>query len=247
MAERRLCKAEVRGSIPLVSTDFWRRAVSNGARPASPVAFRTEPGVNVPRQNLLRTAIRTAVPLVSLCMLAACGASDGTGGAAGAAAIGDQASQGSAAGSNPASAQPTLPKATDARTPTAAPTPVDGPCPYLTTDVAMNTVGQHLTRTTVTATKPHPSCAFYRPDGGLAIQITVSQEANPIAAQNGAVTRVGKDANPVNGIGDYGVVAIVDDGALLAVTQGPTLVLVKINQKSSLEAKEIATSVIEAL
>ncbi|HEY9476030.1 MAG TPA: DUF2020 domain-containing protein [Mycobacteriales bacterium] len=195
----------------------------------------------MPRQFLLRTA----VSLISLCLLAACGSSDGTDDAGG--AVGNQASHASAADGDSASSQPTLPKVTSGRTPTSTPTAVDAPCPYLGTESVMNTVGQHLTRTTMTPTRPHPSCAFYRPDGGLAVQITVSQDANPIAAQNSALARVGKDANPVNGIGDYGVVAIVDDGALLAVTKGPALVLVKINQKSSLEAKEIAKAVVGAL
>lgn len=186
------------------------------------------------RQGLLRTV----AVLSSLGVLAGCG-SGGTDNAA--------AGDSGAASAEPTGAQPTLPGG--APTTTAAPTPstVDAPCPYLDTETVKDTVGQHLTRTTVTATTPHPSCAFYRPDGHRAAAITVSAEANPIAAQNAALAKVGKNANPVNGIGDYGVVAIVPDGAVLAVTKGPALVLVTINQQSSLEAKEIARAVVAKL
>ncbi|HEX5493245.1 MAG TPA: DUF2020 domain-containing protein [Mycobacteriales bacterium] len=184
--------------------------------------------------------VRTIVSLSSLCLLAGCGGSG-----AGPSPRNQAAGGPVTASGPPTGAQPTLPK-TSAR-PTPTPSTVDAPCPYVDTASVMNTIGQHLTRTTVTSTVPHPSCAFYRPDGAVAAQITVSDLANPIAAQNAALAQVGKGSNPVSGIGDYGVVAIVDDGALLAVTKGPSLVLVKINQQSSLEAREIARTVVSAL
>lgn len=160
--------------------------------------------------------------------------------------MGDRAASAPATtGDSLAGGQPTLPKPTSTPRPTAS--TVDAACPYIDTETVKDTIGQHLSRTTVTSTTPHPSCAFYRPDGGLAAEITVSEQANSIAAQNDALGQVGKDSNPVTGIGDYGVVAIVDDGALLAVTKGSSLVLIKINQKSSLEAREIAKAVVGAL
>lgn len=185
---------------------------------------------------------RSAVSVSSLLLLAACGGTS----------AGDTINQAASAASAQATAsrdlagQPTLPKATVTRA-KPAPSTVEGTCPYVPTSMVMDTIGQHLTRTTVISTVPHPGCAFYRPDSALAAQITVTDLANPIAAQNSALAKTGKDANPVTGIGDYGVVAIVDDGALLAVTKGPTLVVIKINQQSSLEAKLIAKAVVAAL
>lgn len=178
--------------------------------------------------------------MFSLCLLAACGGAAGTGGGQR-----NQAATGQATAGPPTGAPPTLPKASTRPSP--QPSTVDAPCPYVDTATVMNTIGQHLTRTTVTSTAPHPSCAFYRPDGAVAAQVTVSEAANPIAAQNSALTQAGSSSNPVTGIGDYGVVAIVDDGALLAVTKGRTLIMIKINQQSSLEAKEIARVVVGAL
>lgn len=183
--------------------------------------------MSVSRQTLLCAAL--------LCLLAACGGSS------------DNPSTPAAEGTatpTPDRSQPTLPS----RKPTTPPVvTIDGPCPYVDTETVMNTIGQHLTRTTVTSSRPHPSCAFYRPDGGLAAQITVSEQPNEVAAQNAALQRVGQSANPVDDIGDYGAVAITDDGALLAVTKAKSLVVVQINQKSSLQAKEIARAVVPKL
>ena len=57
----------------------------------------------------------------------------------------------------------------------------------------------------------------------------------------------GRAANPVNGLADGGVVAVTADGAVLAVSKGRTLVVVRINQRSSLEAKELARYVLAGL
>ena len=50
----------------------------------------------------------------------------------------------------------------------------DAACPYLDTGFVMQTVGQHIARTTITTTRPE-SCAFYRPDGALAAKIDGSE------------------------------------------------------------------------
>jgi hypothetical protein len=99
----------------------------------------------------------------------------------------------------------------------------------------------------VTPTRPYPGCTFYRPNGEAAADIAVSVLASPTAAQAKAIAVGGKAANPVNGLGDGGVVAITDDGAVLAVSTGRTLVVVRINQRISLEAKEIARAVLAGL
>jgi UPF0176 protein len=109
------------------------------------------------------------------------------------------------------------------------------------------TIGQHISRTTVTRTVPHPSCAYYRPNGEKAADIAVSQLPSAVAAQNKAIAIGGRQANPVNGVGDGGAVAITDSGAVLAVSKGRALVVVRINQRSSLEATEIARLVVARL
>jgi len=127
---------------------------------------------------------------------------------------------------------------------TVAPSPVDGPCRYLDSDTVAGIVGQHISRSTVTPTKPYPGCTFYRANGEAAADIAVTVMASPSQAQAKAIAIGGQTANPVNGLGDGGVVTITDAGAVLAVSTGRTLVVIRINQRSSLEAKELARPVL---
>ena len=142
------------------------------------------------------------------------------------------------------SATPT-PPAPPARTP--PPVTVDGACPYADAAAVMDIVGQHIARTTVTKTTPHPGCAFYRPNAEKAADVAVSVLASAAAAQAEAIRLTGPDANPVDSVGDGGTVAITGDGAVLAVSKGPVLVVVRINQRISLEAIEVAGLVVAAL
>lgn len=135
--------------------------------------------------------------------------------------------------------------ATPSRTP--PPVTVDGPCPYADSATVMDIVGQHLARTTVTRTTPHPGCAFYRPNGETAAEIAVSVLASADAAQTKAIRLTGSGANPVDSVGDGGTVAVTGDGTVLAVSTGPALVVVRINQRSSLEAVELAKLVVARL
>ena len=64
------------------------------------------------------------------------------------------------------------------------------------------------------------------------------------AAQARAITLPGKGANPVGTVADGGTVAITVGGAVLAVSKGAALVVVRINQRISLEAIEIAKLVV---
>jgi hypothetical protein len=118
----------------------------------------------------------------------------------------------------------------------------DGACPYFSTDFAQQTVGQHLVRSTVTTTQPYHGCTLYRPDGAPAITVTVTIYATPLAAQEKAVSVLGAGANPTD-VGDRGTVAIVADGAKLAASKGRYLLLVVINQQSSLQAHDLAAAV----
>jgi Domain of unknown function (DUF2020) len=137
-------------------------------------------------------------------------------------------------------AKPTPPKPT----PTRPAVTVDGPCPYADRAAVMDIVGQHLDRTTVTSTTPHPGCAFYRANGERAAEIAVSVLPTAAAAQARAITLPGRGANPVATVADGGTVAITGTGAVLAVSKGRALVVVRINQRISLEAVEIAKLVV---
>lgn len=142
--------------------------------------------------------------------------------------------------------------ATDGTTPsdqpTVEPSTVDAPCPYIDSDTIENTIGQRLSRTTVTSTVPNPGCDFYRADGTPAGSIRVTQYSTVPEAQRAALDTVGEDiANPADGIGDYGVVGVVENGAVLAATAGNKLLVVRINQQESIEVKSIASEVITQL
>jgi hypothetical protein len=134
------------------------------------------------------------------------------------------------------------------RTTAAKPTPpavtVDAPCPYADTATVMDIIGQHLDRTTVTKTRPHPGCTFYRPNAEKAAEVAVSVLPSAAAAQAQAIRLGGKGANPVDGVADGGTVAITAAGAVLAVSKGAALVVVRINQRISLEAIELAKLVV---
>jgi hypothetical protein len=146
-------------------------------------------------------------------------------------------------------ATPVAPRRTTARPPagTSSPAPVDAPCPYATAEQVAETVGQHITRTTVTRTRPYPGCTFYRPNGERAADVQVTVLATAAAAQAKAIALGGRGANPVGNVGDGGVVALTPTGATLAVSKGRALVVVRINQRISLEAREIAGYVIAHL
>jgi hypothetical protein len=142
-------------------------------------------------------------------------------------------------------APPTTAPVTPART--RPPVTVDARCPYAGAATVMDIVGQHIARTTVTSTTPHPGCAFYRPNGEKAADVAVSVLASAAAAQAEAIRLTGPGANPVDSVADGGTVAITGDGALLAVSKGRALVVVRINQRVSLEAIELAELVVARL
>jgi len=142
----------------------------------------------------------------------------------------------------------TTPNATPSKPgPPAAPATIEAPCPYADAETIAETVGQHIARSTVTKTRPHVGCAFYRPNGEQAADIAVSVLADPVAAQTRALAVAGRTANPVDGVGDGGAVRITATGAVLGVSKGRALVVVRINQRISLEAVEIAKLVVATL
>lgn len=141
----------------------------------------------------------------------------------------------------PAERRPT-PEPTPKPTPESTPKPstVVAPCPYADAETVAGTVGQRIARVTVTSTRPYAGCAFYRSNGERAADIAVSVLATPVAAQTRALAVAGPAANPVDGVADGGAVAVTDDGTVLGVSRGRALVVVRINQRISLAAVEIA-------
>jgi len=186
--------------------------------------------------------IRVLLPLVAL-LAAGC---SGTTGRNGTTAPDGTAASGSRSAARTAAASPT-PAGVPRPTRTPAPVTVDAPCPYADVGTIAGTVGQRIARSTVTRTSPHVGCAFYRPNGEKAVDIAVSVLDSAVAAQTEAVRLPGGAANPVDSVADGGAVAITDSGALLAVSRGAALVVVRINQHSSLEAVEIARLVVAKL
>lgn len=110
----------------------------------------------------------------------------------------------------------------------------------------MYTIGQHLARTTVTTAEP-PACVFYRPDAEVAASVTPTHTASLRAARLKVLAAVDGEANPLPDLGDGGVVKVIDSGAVLAASKGTLVIVVRINQQSSLQATEIGRKVIGAL
>ena len=159
----------------------------------------------------------------------------------------DRAATTAAAESTATSAAARTTPARPRATPTPRPVTVDAPCPYADADTIAATVGQRISRTTVTQTRPHVGCGFYRPNGERAADVAVTVLASPAAARSQAIAVAGAAANPVDGVADGGAVAVTDTGAVLGVSKGRTLVVVRINQRISLEAVEIAKLVVAKL
>lgn len=144
----------------------------------------------------------------------------------------------------PPAATTPAPAATPSPTP---PVTVEGPCPYADPATIADTIGQRIARTTVTRTSPYVGCAYYRGNGEKAVDIAVSVLVSPTAAQARALAVAGAAGNPVDGVGDGGAAAVTDTGAVLGVSKGRALVVVRINQRISLEAVEIAKLVVARL
>lgn len=136
-------------------------------------------------------------------------------------------------------------------TPAAAPeiATVEGPCPYLEQTFMEQTAGQKVSKTTVTTTTPAPGplprCEFQRSSGEpIAIIDSVTIDAADGLAK---ALELVPGGNPVSA-GEGGSVVVHKGQAktVLAAFKGTTLVLVTINQESSLEATEIAEQVLQS-
>lgn len=156
------------------------------------------------------------------------------------------------AGSNGASEGAGSPTTSATPTVTLAPTPetVEQDCPYLDTATVQDTVGQQTPTVTTTGVPggPPPTCTFLKPNDEAAATVEVSQATDAIAAQTAAVQRVaGIGGTAVDDIADGGGIASTDGGTVLAVADGTLVVVVTINQASSLQARELAQAVVAVL
>ncbi len=144
----------------------------------------------------------------------------------------------------------TAPTTAPAPTTAASPVTTEQDCPYLDTATVQDTVGQQTPTVTTTGVPggPLPTCTFRKPDDEAAVTVEVSQATDAVAAQTAAVQRVaGIGGTAVDDVADGGGIASVDGGTVLAVADGTLVVVVTINQESSLQARELALAVTAAL
>ncbi len=123
-------------------------------------------------------------------------------------------------------------------------------CPYLDTAFVEDTVGQQTPTVTTTGVPggPPPGCTFAKPNGEPAAAVEITRAADPIAARTAAVERVaGIGGTAVDDVADGGGIAVGDGQTVLAVADGVLVVVVTINQESSLQAREIALVVVGAV
>ncbi|SDG85782.1 DUF2020 domain-containing protein [Klenkia brasiliensis] len=151
----------------------------------------------------------------------------------------------------PPASSPSAAPTTTAPAPTTAAEPVttEADCPYLDTAYVEGTVGQRTPTVTTTGVPggPPPTCTFDKPNGEPALVVEISQAADPVAAQTAAVERVAAlGGTAVRDIGDGGGIA-VGPQTVLAVADGSLVVVVTVNQESSLQAREIARTVVGAV
>ncbi|EHR48505.1 protein of unknown function (DUF2020) [Saccharomonospora marina XMU15] len=125
---------------------------------------------------------------------------------------------------------------------------VEGPCPYLETDLVSRANGQRVARVRISNDDPYPACFFYRPDGGLQLTVRV------YVGEPGIATALVDKAAPVDTSnpteqppGWEGGYESTDKGAVYAVSKGDTAVIVSTNQQQSVKARSVATEAISAL
>lgn len=182
----------------------------------------------------MKSRIRLTLALSAALMVTGCTASGGS-------------SEGGSSSSTPAASATDMPATQD--TPAPQVSTVEGPCPYLEQSFIEQTAGQKVSKTTVTTTTPPPGplprCEFHRSSG----EPIAAVDSLTIAAGDGLAKSLElvPGGNPVNA-GEGGSVMVHKGQAKteLAAFQGTTLVLVTINQESSLEAVEIAKQVLAA-
>lgn len=161
---------------------------------------------------------------------------------------GDPGSQAESGTSSQAATEASESATAETTPPPAPPVTAEEPCPYLDQGYIEETVGQRIPRVeTVTVEgQPAPDCTFFRNDNTISVVVDLTAYADPVAAQNAALSLITAAATPITDIGEYGGV-LVTDRTQLAVTRGALLVYLTLNQPSSLQAREIAATILAAI
>ncbi|WP_211260566.1 DUF2020 domain-containing protein [Amycolatopsis jejuensis] len=121
-------------------------------------------------------------------------------------------------------------------------------CPYLSNEEVQDANGQHVTKVSVSADQPHPTCFFYRPDDSLQLTVRVyvgtSEVATALVNKAAPVDTSNPAAEPAGWKGGY---QPSGDGVVYAVAKGDAAVIVTSNQKQSIKARTVAKKAIAAL
>lgn len=147
----------------------------------------------------------------------------------------------------------TTPTTPTTPTPPPPPQPVTtvAPCPYLDQGYVEQTVGQKVGTVEVTTTEPPvtplPGCTFYALNDEPAVAVVTEQHPSPVEAQTAALAKVGEAGNPVTTVADGGAVLAANGQTICAVSKGTAVVVITINQESSLEGEEIAGTVADLI
>ena len=132
---------------------------------------------------------------------------------------------------------------------TAEPAPVDGECPYLSTDDVADINGQHTGTTQIIDVQPYPVCVFYRSDGGWMASIRIIQADTPQAAVAAVDQHVPIDgSDPASQPpGWTGGSMVTDTGSVYAVSKGPIAVVAESNQQQSIKGRQMVIKAVTNL
>ncbi|WP_406639873.1 DUF2020 domain-containing protein [Amycolatopsis sp. WGS_07] len=121
-------------------------------------------------------------------------------------------------------------------------------CPYLSNETVQDANGQHVTKVSISADEPHPTCFFYRPDGSVQLTVRVyvgkSDVATALVNKAAPVDTSNPASEPAGWKGGY---QPAGDGVVYAVAKGEAAVIVTSNQKQSIKARTVAKKAIAAL
>jgi UPF0176 protein len=147
---------------------------------------------------------------------------------------------------------PTTSSAAAVAVPAAPTAGAAGSCPYLDSQFVADANGQHVGSTKVSAAGgangAHPSCFFYRPDGGLQITVRVYtgdpkvaqalvNQAAPVATSNPATDPAGWQGGSQS----------TGKTAVYAISRGGTAIVVNTNQAQTIKARRIADQAVIGL
>ncbi len=182
-------------------------------------------------------APRTAAVIAALLAAATAGCGGGSDGGE----VGD--------GDGATTAAPAAPVTTTTAVAPPPPEPVsEGHCPYLNERAVEQANGQRVGAVRVSAEQPYPACFFERSDGSLQLRtwIVEGSVATARATVNAAAPVATSDLAELPG-GWSGGSQPTEEGAVYAVAEDGTAVVVTTNQEQTISARRIAELVIENL